>query len=87
MFILVNNDESLKSPSRGLLESLFCCWRRRNGQNISRRSKSVQNGSAVDCTTSHTIGQATGLGLNAQNRFLLPQIRYIDQHSSFNKIF
>lgn len=75
MFVLVSNDESLKPPSRGILESLFCCWR--NGHNISRRSKSAQNGSAVDGTVaSQTIGQATGLGgINAQNRFLLPQIR------------
>ena len=73
----MSNEEITKPPSRGFLESFFCCWRRRNGHSLSRRSKSSnQNGSAVDGVTSQTIGQATGLsGLNAQNRFLLPQIR------------
>lgn len=70
----------MKPPKRGLLESLFCCWRQRNS---SRRSKSNQNGgSTVDgVLATQTIGQATGLGgITGQGRFLLPQIRHSDMH-------
>lgn len=70
----------MKPPKRGLLESLFCCWRQRNSS--SRRSKSNQNGgSTVDgVLATQTIGQATGLGVTGQGRFLLPPIRHSDMH-------
>lgn len=82
-YFLVNNinlEDNVKPPKRGLLESLFCCWRQRN---TSRRSKSNQNGgNTVDgVLATQTIGQATGLGgITGQGRFLLPQIRHSDMH-------
>lgn len=74
-------EENVKPPKRRIWESLFCCWRQRSVSITSRRSKSLQNGTVDSHNQTHqTIGQASGLSSNGQNRYLLPQVRHSDMH-------
>ncbi|XP_031618767.1 carboxy-terminal domain RNA polymerase II polypeptide A small phosphatase 1 [Contarinia nasturtii] len=54
----------LKRPDRGILRSIFCCWRR----NVS---KSSQSGTPIDGTT-------TPPPLQRPQKHLLPQVRHSD---------
>lgn len=76
----VNTEENVKPPKRRVWETLFCCWRQRS-VTITRRSKTQQNGTVDTQYQVHqTIGQASGLSSNGQNRYLLPQVRHQDMH-------
>lgn len=76
----MNTEENVKPPKRRVWETLFCCWRQRS-VTITRRSKSQQNGTVDTQYQIHqTIGQASGLSSNGQNRYLLPQVRHQDMH-------
>lgn len=59
--------ESLKSPQRGIIQSIFCCWRR-------NRTKTTQNGLPV-----FNSGQSVST-LQGRHRHLLPQVRHQDMH-------
>lgn len=66
-FLFADDAESLKSPKRGLIQSIFCCWRR-------PRTKTTQNG--LPENDSQTISR-----LRSSNRaYLLPPIRHQDMH-------
>lgn len=66
-FVFVVNDvDRLKSPKRGFLQSLFCCWR-------TVRTKTNQNGTPID-------GSITPPPLQGQPKYLLPQVRHSDMH-------
>lgn len=80
LLFIVNTEENVKPPKRRVWETLFCCWRQRS-VTITRRSKSQQNGTVDTQYQIHqTIGQASGLSSNGQNRYLLPQVRHQDMH-------
>ncbi|KAJ6650023.1 Phosphatase Herzog, partial [Pseudolycoriella hygida] len=59
--------ESLKSPQRGIIQSIFCCWRR-------NRTKTIQNGMPI-----LNSGQSVST-LQGRHRHLLPQVRHQDMH-------
>lgn len=59
--------ESLKSPQRGIIQSIFCCWRR-------NQTKTTQNGLPV-----FNSGQSVST-LQGRHRHLLPQVRHQDMH-------
>ncbi|XP_063701176.1 phosphatase Herzog [Culicoides brevitarsis] len=62
----VNDVDRLKSPKRGFLQSLFCCWR-------TVRTKTNQNGTPID-------GSITPPPLQGQPKYLLPSVRHSDMH-------
>lgn len=66
MSFAVNDVDRLKSPKRGFLQSLFCCWR-------TVRTKTNQNGTPID-------GSITPPPLQGQPKYLLPQNRHSDMH-------
>lgn len=66
-FFFTDDVESLKSPQRGIIQSIFCCWRR-------NRTKTTQNGLPV-----FNSGQSVST-LQGRHRHLLPQIRHQDMH-------
>lgn len=59
--------ESLKPPKRGLIQTIFCCWRR-------PRTKSNQNG-----LPAFSSGQNVS-ALQGRHRHLLPPVRHQDMH-------
>lgn len=65
-FFPVNDVDRLKSPKRGFLQSLFCCWR-------TVRTKTNQNGTPID-------GSITPPPLQGQPKYLLQQVRHSDMH-------